>query len=282
MTKDSLLILLFFYSFTVFGQQSSHLCNDSSNDTYGRFEKSKIECLYKLYLGRIEPIYEMINGREYFPYYFRSVIKPILFFDKNHSSSITISGIKFERVVLDYDDYKDEVIFKDSTRFLNGFPLKVSLNKDNVDGFVFYFNHDTVFFKHIRKGINSNLDLQDGYYEVVYDRWSEYLIKHKSIIQGRNGYDDYLYRPIGYVNIGNGFSKINTKKEFLKLFGDKSREIKKYIKESGINIHKADKEQIKSVLKFYDRLRTRNNQLDEKTSLCFKQFTPCLPENKVL
>jgi hypothetical protein len=67
------------------------------------------------------------------------------------------------------------------------------------------------------------------------------------------GVDEYIYLREGYVNAGNGFSKIR-KKQFIKIFGNSSREVQKYIDEEGIKIRKANKEQIMRVLQYYDTL----------------------------
>jgi hypothetical protein len=72
----------------------------------------------------------------------------------------------------------------------------------------------------------------------------------------RNGVDDYDYKPIGYVMIDDGFVKITSRKKFVNLFGSKSKEIKQFIGNNRIRIGRADKYQIKNILRFYESLAT--------------------------
>ena len=236
-------------------QHAVPIYNNSTDNVYETLEISQIDSLYELYAHNIDPSYELINGRAYFPYYFRSSSQPILFSEKNYSSSVTLKGIRYEDVALEFDTYTDEVIYIDSTRFCIYSPLKVALKKDNVDGFEFYIDTDTMSFRYFSQDTDPLFDLKDGYYEVVLERGSKYLIKHYSILMEMPESDEYNYTHDDFVNIGNGFSKISTKRQFIKIFGERSGEMRKQIEGSGTKIRKANKEQIMFVLKYYDSNR---------------------------
>jgi hypothetical protein len=257
MVKYSLSVFFLFFSLEVFTQHPVPFHNTSVNDIYGNYERDQIEFLYELYYHKIDPSYELINGRGYFQYYHLSSLKPILFSGRDHSSSITLKGRKYDDITLNFDTYTDEVIYIDSTRICVYAPLMVALNEDNVDGFEFYLGNDTISFRHYSGDTDQFFDLNDGYYEVVSDKESKYLIKHISLLKLLPGIDEYIYLKEGYVNIGNGFSKIATSKQFLNIFGDRSEEVKKYIKKSGIKIRNANKEQIMCVLQYYDSLKNQ-------------------------
>jgi hypothetical protein len=255
MVKYSLPVVFLFFSLKVFTQHPVPFYQNSINDIFATYEKDQIELLYELYYHKIDPSYELINGRGYFRYYHRSGLKPILFSGKDHSSSLTLKGRKYDNITLDFDTYTDEVIYTDSTRICVYSPLMVAINKDYVDGFEFYNGNDTIFFRYFSKETDPLFDLNDGYYEVVSDKESKYLIKHISFLKKLPGTDEYTYLKVGYVNIGNGFSKISTSRQFIKIFGARSDEVRKYIKESGIKIRDANKEQIMCVLKYHDSLK---------------------------
>ena len=255
MVKNSLNIILLFISIQVIAQHSVPFSYNNRNDVYGNFEKDQIKSLFELYSQKIDLSYELINGRAYFPYYFRSHLKPILFFERDHSSSVTLKGIKYDDVYLDYDTYTDEVIYIDSSRFCIYIPLRVALDKDYVDCFEFYYDNDTVSFRYFSKDADPFFDLKDGYYEVVSDSDSKYLIKHYSVFEEKTGIVEYINIQDGYVNIGNGFSKIINKRQFIRLFGDRMEEVRKYIENSEINIRKANKKQIICVLNYYDSIK---------------------------
>jgi len=254
MIKNSLPIILLFVSFKVIGQQIAPFYENRGNDTFENFEKSQIESLYSLHSLKIDPSYELINGRGYFQYYFRSEIKPILFAERNHSSSVTLNGVKYVDISLDFDTYTDELIYIDSTRICVFKPLMVAINKNYIDCFEFYYDNDTMLFRYFSKEDDPSFDLKEGFYEVGSDKESKYLIKHISVLEKVPGNYKYTYLRAGYVNVGNGFSEITGKRQFLKIFGDRSDEVRKFIKKRVIKIRKASKEQIISILIYYDSL----------------------------
>jgi hypothetical protein len=258
MFKDTLFIVLLFCSFTVVAQHQVPVIKGTGLDAVSKLEKSQIENLYKLYSSKINPSINLINGREYFPYYFQSVNTPILFFDKDYSSSITLNGEKYEDIYLDYDTFLDKVIYIDSSRFFTYRPLRITLNKDNIDCFELYFVNDTVSMRYFSKDTSPGFNLEDGFYEVVYDKESKFLLKHKSLTYLGEKVKEYKCFQIGYINLGNGFLQITSKKQFINLFGDRSDNVRRFIKESRIKIHKIDKRQIVQVLKFYDNRQTND------------------------
>jgi hypothetical protein len=263
MIKNSLLIALFLCSFTVVGQNSVSFKKNTSNDKYSSLEKNQIKDLYELYSLKLGSSYELVNGREYFPYYNRSKLKPILFIDRKHSSSITLRGRNYDNISLNYDTFSDEVIFNVTMLLNNNYdPYVVSLNKDNVDCFELKYIDDTLSFRYLQKVTNPGFDLQDGFYELVYNGKSKYIIKHKSSVYESDGVKEYSYTPVGYVNAGNGYVKIKSRGQFYRLFGDRSEDVRRFIKESGINIRRADKKQIMYVLNYFDSLKSSKKQSD--------------------
>lgn len=254
MFKDTILNILLLFSVNLAAQNPVRLQMNNGYDVYSNTEKKQVECLNEFYSFRIDQSFELINGREYQPYYYSSKLKPILFIYKKHSSSITLNGKSYDNIALDYDTYTDNIIYTDYTLSFISMPLKVALNKDNVDSFRFCYEDDTLLFRYFSKESGYSINLREGFYEVAYDRSSRFLIKHQSNIHDLTRIWEYEYDPVRYVNIGNGFFEIKSGRQFIKLFGDRSDEIKRYIKESGIKIHKADKKQVISVLRYYDSL----------------------------
>jgi hypothetical protein len=255
MIKDLLFIVLLFCPITIIAQHPVPVKTDNGDDEFGKFEKTQIEYLYQCYGLKIESSYELISGREYYPYYFRSEFKPVLFIDKKHSSIITLNSKEYDDFALNYDTYKDEIIYVDPAHPMAYRPYGMVLNKDNVDHFKLCFDDDTLFFKYLSKDTDKGFDLQDGFYEVVYNGKSKYIIKHTSSAFDRNLIIEYYYTPISYVSSGNGFVRIRSGRQFSKLFGDSARDVRRYMSTSGINIRNANKRQIISTLRFYDNLK---------------------------
>ena len=100
--------------------------------------------LGKFYYQNVDNVDELVNGKDYIPYYFRSKYKPLLYFDRVHQSSLTLNGRRYDNLMLEYDTFRDELIYWDSLKFIDNRVFKISLNKDPVDGFNFYFGPDSL------------------------------------------------------------------------------------------------------------------------------------------
>ena len=111
-------------------------------------------------------------------------------------------------------------------------------------------------FKYIAPPESLKDNLTEGFYEIVYTGRSKYIIRHTSSFYVREGLNEYKYAPENYINVGDGYYRVKSKGSLLKLFGEKSGEMKKYLHMARIRIKQADKNQIASILKFYDSLLT--------------------------
>jgi hypothetical protein len=250
-------LLIFFALFSasmVNAQQFLTFSDNKEKDGYRAISDQQIEYLLRLYNQSIDHSNEMINGREYFPYYYRSEIKPLLFNEIKKSGSLIMNGRKYDNLLLEYDTYLDEVIYSDKTKFYDNKSLMIVLNSEQVEGFNLYFENDSLTFRHFRSGDDEKFNLPEGFYEVVYDGKSKYIIKHQSTVSKEKSQDAYLYSPTGYVMVGENFSRLRSKKGFIKLFGVKSVEIRKFMRSNAVRTRAAEKNKIASVLKYYDTL----------------------------
>jgi hypothetical protein len=234
-----------------FGQNSNHLEISSSNNIIDR----QMEYILSEYSARVETPKEFINGKEYEPYYLRSKSKPILLPDVDRTATIFTKTRSYSNLTLQYDTFLDELIYTDTSRTINFRFPQISLNKDIVKGFNLYFAKDSLVFKYIAPP-GSMENLTEGYYEIVYNGRSKYVIRHTSSFYVREGLNEYKYVPENYINAGNGYYRVKNKGSLLKLFGEKSGEMKKYLHMARIRIKQADKNQIAAILKFYDSLLT--------------------------
>jgi hypothetical protein len=226
----------------------------NENGSFKAISTHQIDYLYRLYNQRIDNSNEMINGRDYIPYYYRSENKPLLFSEKKKSGSFVMQGKKYENLMLDYDTYLDEVIYYDMTKFFDEKSLSIALNKEQVESFNLYFENDSLTFRNFKSSYGTKFNLQEGFYEEVYNGMSKYIIKHQSSITKEKSQNLYLYSTNGYVMVGESFSKLQSRRGFVKLFAVKSAEIKKYMRSNRIHIRKEDKNKIASVLKYYDTM----------------------------
>jgi hypothetical protein len=222
------------------------------------------EYISNLYSQRIETPNELINGKEYEPYYLRSKIKPLLFPAKERTASLITNTRRYDNLTLQYDTFLDDIIYTDISRILNNRFPQIALNKNIIKGFNLYFTDgfnqdirkDSLIFRYFKAPECLNKNLREGFYEIVYEENSHYIIRHESTYYERQGLNNYKYSPKNYLSVGNEFIRIKKGKTFLRLFEEKSGEVKAFMKSSGIKIRNAGKGQILSVVKFYDSILT--------------------------
>jgi hypothetical protein len=260
MTKFSLSLFFLSLAYLVNAQQFLTFSDSKEKINYRAISEGQISYLFTIYNQRMDISNELINGRDYIRYYNRSESKPLLFDEKKRSGTLILNGRKYDNLSLEYDTYLDELIYSDRTKVFADKSLMISLNKDPVDGFKLYFDDDSLIFRHLKSGDDIKFNLPEGFYEVVYDGNCKYIIKHQSSLTQTKSIDEYLYSTANYIKVGENFFRVRTKKGLVKLFGEKSKEIKKFMRTSKIHNHKLDKMQIASVLMFYDAAKSSNKQ----------------------
>jgi len=251
MLKEKFIAALFLCPVLIYAQNFLPPVNANEENLMLKNEAQK-ENLYKFYRDKIDPRFNLINGREYYPYYLSSTRKPIFLWGEKYSSAIVIKGIRYNDILLEYDTYMDEVLYFDSSRSFRNLPLRIAINKGIIDLFEIIQGDDTLKFKFFRN--NNSFNLHDGFYEDVYNNKSIFLIKHYSNCITDNGIDDYPYHTVSYVNVGNGFTKFKSLRQLFKLMDSYSPDVRKYCRKQGIPDGSKDKKQISAVLLYYDNL----------------------------
>jgi len=251
--KFSIFFLMLIFSVPVVAQRSFTLSSTRENQG-SDIQDNQILELYEFYYHSVGVVDKLINGKEYIPYYFRSKLKPLLKYGQDRKSTLTLGGRTYKDISLQYDTYTDDLIYTDTTRIHNNIAYQIALNKDPVDAFEMFFGSESMQFKNFNGKRDKNFNLKEGFYEVVYDGRSKYIIKHQSAIIEKEGVDEYFYRPAGFIMIKGGYTRIRSSQKLLKMFGDRSGEVRKFVRDSGTDISKADKKQIARILEYYDNL----------------------------
>jgi hypothetical protein len=255
LAKFLLILLLLPVTLTGYCQNNNLLkINNKGNTEAITFTEKETEFIKEFYSERIEAPMELINGKEYEPYYLRSKSKPLLFPDRKRKATIVTKTRQYINITLDYDTYLDQVVFTDISKNINFRFPQIALNKDIVDAFWLYFENDSLYFRNLREADCSGMNIKEGFYEIAYTGKSRYIIRHTSSFYMREGLNEYKYFPENYFSVGGAYYEIKNRRTLLRLFGDDSDKVKKYIHASRIRVSKADKDQFKSILKFYDSL----------------------------
>jgi hypothetical protein len=256
--KIIFLLLFFTVTSTLLGQNSNFKDKNSSNGSVKINDRSltdrQIDYIQKTYAAEIETPKELINGKEYESYYIRSQSKPLLFVGRKRTATIITPSRRYSNLILQYDTFLDEVVYTDTSRTINYRFPEIALNKDIVQGFNLYFEDDSLLFRYFRQPECIKRNIKEGFYEVAYQGKSEYIVRHASSYYVREGRNEYKYSPENYISVGDVFYRIKSKAGVLKLFADKSVEVKKFLHINRIRIRQAGKNEFVSIVKFYDSL----------------------------
>jgi hypothetical protein len=246
------MVLFLVVIFPVWAQESITSTDLYGNIDYNSMLSDQTEFMRKFYFQNVDNVDELVNGKDYIPYFSGSKYKPVLYSDRKQRSSLTLRGRRYNNIKLEYDTFRDELIYSDSLKFIDNKVFMISLNRDPIDNFTFYSGSDSLLFRYFSKADDPEFNQGEGFYEVVYEGQSRYIIKHRSYLLVKEGNDEYIYSPADYVKVNEGFTKISNKRSFLKLFGENSDKIKKFIRTNRVHIRKAGKHEITTILKFYD------------------------------
>jgi hypothetical protein len=228
--------------------------SDSVSDAGPLISEYSIDKIKSLYYSSFSHTNEIIYGRECFPYSFVSLTTPLLFSGTSLSTTLYLNNRKYSNVLLQYDTYLDELIYRDTSKIINSEFPRITLNKDLVQGFSFYSDGEFLNFKHLTFPPDKESDPGDGYYEIGYDGPSMFIIKHTSTQYTNYALTEYKYFTIRYILLDGKYIRVTNMKDFLPYFGAYSQEIKEFMQRTRMKPRKVNKTQIAEILKFYDSL----------------------------
>ena len=235
-------------------KQTKYSYGDTNVRQDRQSEAQQTEYIQKLYYQIVATPKDIINGKECLPYSFRHETTPYFHSRDKLNATLDVNHRLYKNIKIQYDTYLDELIYTDISRIVyNEFP-RIELNKDIINGFSLFIDGDSINFRHFRFPENKGKKLEDGFYEVVYEGKTLFIIKHHSLLYNKQGLDEYKYSPQRYVFEGDKYYKIHNKKSLISMAGDHSTEIKDFLHKSKIRVRSAGKDQIAEVLKYYDSL----------------------------
>lgn len=196
---------------------------------------------------------EILNGKEYEFYFFPPFSFPLIPERPDPTASLTIRGNTYENLMLQYDTYKDELVYFDPKNIINNVIFPIAINKYIIDEFTLKLPDGDLKFQYL-KYPDDPKGKKSGYYEIIFNGNCKLLIKHKCDLVEEYAISTYKYRPDRYVVNENIFYKIRGKKSLLTAFGDQKTAMKKYIKASKISVKNASNQQLRGIVEHYNSL----------------------------
>lgn len=210
--------------------------------------------LQNIYYNSMNRSDEILNGREYKIYFYPQFSSPLIPEKPLPTASVIIKGKRYEKIVLQYDTYKDKLVYFGPDNMIDYKICPIAINQSIVDEFKLQLSTDNLIFRYLEFPEDQNGKLRSGFYEIVYDGGCQFIIKHRSRKTNNGVWDIYHYRPEQYVVNAGVYYRIKGKRSLLTALADKTTEVKRYIKSSTIQVKRAEKNQIENILEYYNSL----------------------------
>jgi hypothetical protein len=188
----------------------------------------------------------LLNGRIWRNQYSKVTGDQFFMTDKYIKGSVTFNGRTFKNLDLKYDIYNDELILS-----IESYPV-IFMNKEMTDSFSIEFGNMT--YNIINAGTDT-LNVLKGYVNVLYNGPSALYVKYIKKIQplaDEGKYDLFYQEHLVYLRKGAGIIPVTGKKKLMNLLDDKKKEIRSYLKKTGIKVIQKDPWTFIPVLEYYD------------------------------
>ncbi len=231
-------------------------CQYLTPDRQREFVDQQIESL----LMESDSVYgkdiRLLNGRIYFPSNQIANGHPYFISPDWINGTVTLYGKTFAGVKLNYDIYKDNLVYLYESS--GGMKIRILLNKNQVATFTL---GDHTFTVHDFPAGNYITEKQ--YFEVLFkgkvSLFNKKTKKFEAVATRDNPYGKYADAKITrYVLKEDRFYKINNKSSLLKVFYDKEYEIKKYIRKNKIHVRRASDQEMTELFEYYNNIISDN------------------------
>lgn len=194
----------------------------------------------------------LVNGRVYFQPFMKAYGHP--FFKDIHwmSGSVTVNGKTFTGLQLNYDVFKDQLIFLDESP--DGSKKIILLNKNQVTKFTIE-NHSFIKLES-REIINIS---ESHYYELLHEAEIRLLKKWNKEFES-NATQDYPNgkfldtKTTRYIMKNKQLFKITNRNALLKVCEGRKEEMKKYCRKNNVNVRKGPDQKLVGFIEYYNSL----------------------------
>jgi len=192
----------------------------------------------------------LYNGKEYEDYFFGfEKGQPFFYSAQPGMGSIIYDGVRYDSILMRYDEIKDAVV-------VNHFTDRIQLSNEKVRGFNLY---NSTFILLIKDSLSSSL-VSSGFYNLLYEGKVSLLKKEIKTLKEITTSTAELLRIIEqkdyyYIKKEDMLYPIKSKKNLLEIFGDKKKEVQKFISANGLNFRKDPQNMLAKTTAYYDSLK---------------------------
>ncbi|MDN5203891.1 hypothetical protein QQ008_21040 [Fulvivirgaceae bacterium BMA10] len=217
---------------------------------------SSLETTFEAYEEKVGRGAHIFNGHEYVPLKGMIIIGHEFFLTEYlEPGDIVYEGNFYRDIEMLYDCHKDEILIAHYSQ--RGRLVKIRINKDKVEEFRF-MGH---YFKHLRDKNVATLNFPgSGFYDLLYDNGkngTRLLVKRikgfQDRIEEKKLIGEFEQKDRFYIIKNNTYERVRKKKSLLKVFEDKKKEIKSYVKKQKLDFKRDQENAILQIVKFYDQ-----------------------------
>jgi hypothetical protein len=214
------------------------------------FYQTALANTISIYYKQLGDQSQLLNGSHYasMGYNFRTGSAYFLS-DSFNSGSLVYDGILFDSLSLLYEDLRQLLVAKRESYLLQFINQRIS-------SFIISGHH---FIRLVADSTNKGLD-KTGFYEILYPGGHIDLLKEtaKNIIEVPSAYEGIL-RYINasnsyYFKRDNAYVQIRSKKELFEFFGDRRKDLQRFIKKSRLNFRKDKENTLIQAAGFFDQI----------------------------
>lgn len=192
---------------------------------------------FKGYNQEIEVKNDLLNGRLYHSNVKSSITGHSFLKDEEfHLCNLIYKGIEYKDILVKYDLYNQQILY--FQQIDSKLPRFIILNTDYIEKFELYYNSETYIFSNKYSKLQG-LDPSIRFYQILYEGDYKYLKGSSKFIEKfevNQESDKYVEKELYYLIINNEPKLIKRKRDFILLFNDKKKEIRKFINKNHLKI----------------------------------------------
>lgn len=236
---------ILFLVFVCFACYTGYAQGANSPDSFTTSAESNAVSYYYQFIDKQSRLY---NGVDHIGY--PSKIKGFAYFstDELQKGTVVYDGLLFKDVPMLYDLLKDQLVILHFNNL-----MKMSLITPKVKEFSVNGHH----FIRIVKDSLHNQPLETGFYDALYSGKSAILVKRTKFVEERVSDrldQEFIERNTFYIQKDGAFKIVKNYKGLLHLFGDKAREVRRYLKKNKLKYRRDRETTIIKAATYYDTL----------------------------
>lgn len=241
-------IVIFFSLFatSLFAVGQAEIQKENKNQLVYKLKNEEID---KVYYQNLQNELEYLNGKEYKPYHNPSHSNPY-YNSKIGIGTLYLNGKSYNNLLFIYDIHNDDLIH--IAKNINLTQYYIKLKKEEIDSFSISHENSEIILHNIKLERGQEKTIKDGFYEIENFKNMSLYYKHTKVLSRKLGYDEYVYVPKKYLFIRNTFHPIQTKGQFLRLFPEDKKLIKRKMRSISNTYKKLDKAQLILLLEFIE------------------------------